>query len=419
MAQKSQNTPNIMQNQNIKSYTLDSQNIDQERLIGANQDNQQTQYKAIYQPLEIQSTEKGKENYDGNLIVDTNHDYSPDKLKAIDLLKVPPKKEILWGQAVATAATWGVSNFFYSFMSHSGFIANCLNFTGASCVSFVWKIVIFREQQALNGGDWVRSFKYTMLKSYCDQSGQIRGMLLAHSFIRLTLFFLNSYMIITTAYYAKLAQLNLGIISSIFSLAIVFNTIVGRLLFGEKLSLSKYIGIVIIIVGVVWIAMLKGKPKISNIDEYQPTDDELTYYRVMTILAALGVSVQNACRVTQNKLVYRKYELDPMVAYTETGLTMGVICGIITLFAYLNGQECITTYNMFWAFVASTVGMCCTLLCFNCVAKGLSGPSSAIFQTQSIFQIVLESVFLFKLPTIMQTFASIFTIGGVAVMLVF
>ena len=73
-------------------------------------------------------------------------------------------------------------------------------------------------------------------------------------------FFLNSFMLIETSYYAKLAQINLGIVSSIFSLAIVFNTLFSRILFDEKLSAPKYVGIIIIIIGVVWISLLKSKP---------------------------------------------------------------------------------------------------------------------------------------------------------------
>ena len=114
-------------------------------------------------------------------------------------------------------------------------------------------------------------------------------LMIMHTLIRLFLFFMNSFMIIMTAYYAKLAQINLGIISSIFSLAIVFNTVVGRFLFGEKLNISKYLGMVIIVIGVIWISLLKGKPTLVN--EHMPSEDELTYYKVMALISAFIVAL--------------------------------------------------------------------------------------------------------------------------------
>ena len=61
--------------------------------------------------------------------------------------------------------------------------------------------------------------------------------------------------------YGTKANMNIGILTSIFTLAAALNTVIGRVLFREKLSWSKIIGIIIVICGVVCISIAKGENK--------------------------------------------------------------------------------------------------------------------------------------------------------------
>ena len=55
--------------------------------------------------------------------------------------------------------------------------------------------------------------------------------------------------------------MNIGILTSIFTLTAALNTVIGRVLFKERLGWAKIIGIIIVILGVVWISIAKDENK--------------------------------------------------------------------------------------------------------------------------------------------------------------
>lgn len=59
------------------------------------------------------------------------------------------------------------------------------------------------------------------------------------------------------AHYCKLANVSFGVIASIFTTAAVLNTIVARVFFNQKLSFYKYLGISVIVSGVIWTSLIK------------------------------------------------------------------------------------------------------------------------------------------------------------------
>lgn len=63
--------------------------------------------------------------------------------------------------------------------------------------------------------------------------------------------------------------------------------------------------------------------------------------------------------------------------------------------------------------------MLTSLIGLNATVKGLSGPTSAILQTQSVVCTVLNSIFLGLIPTISQAFGSILALAGVAILMIF
>ena len=68
----------------------------------------------------------------------------------------------------------------------------------------------------------------------------------------------TTYMVIKTIQFGILANMNIGILTSIFTLAAAINTVIGRVLFNERLGQAKIIGIIIVILGVIWISIAKG-----------------------------------------------------------------------------------------------------------------------------------------------------------------
>jgi len=78
---------------------------------------------------------------------------------------------------------------------------------------------------------------------------------------------------IKSIYYAGLANLNFGIVSCCFIFSIIINVTCGLLFFDERINLIESVGIVIIVSGIVWISLSKGKrPELTT--EYSIDTDE-------------------------------------------------------------------------------------------------------------------------------------------------
>jgi drug/metabolite transporter (DMT)-like permease len=60
--------------------------------------------------------------------------------------------------------------------------------------------------------------------------------------------------------YAKKAQMNPGILYGVLSFVIVFNSIYSYFIFKEKITLKMSVGILVVILGVLWISIAKSSP---------------------------------------------------------------------------------------------------------------------------------------------------------------
>ena len=86
---------------------------------------------------------------------------------------------------------------------------------------------------------------------------------------------------------------------------------------------------------------------------------------------------------------------------------------------YFMGTPSYTWYNFWINFLASLARMICAFVSLNCMVKGLAGPTSAIIQTNSIVQIIMNALFLAMIPTLMQAAGALIAIGGVVILILF
>ena len=99
---------------------------------------------------------------------------------------------------------------------------------------------------------------------------------------------------IKSIYYAGLANLNFGIVSCCFIFSIIINVTCGFLFFQEKINWKESFGIVVIITGIVWISLSKGKRHDVLSSQSQSEDDTLQWYKFKSILLALSVGFFNS-----------------------------------------------------------------------------------------------------------------------------
>ena len=116
---------------------------------------------------------------------------------------------------------------------------------------------------------------------------------------------------IASIYHANLANLNFGIVSSCFIVSVVVNTTANRILFKDSITLKMGFGITVTLSGIIWVSLAKGqdaiKIKVAAGSDLEPTEDEIFYHKVMSIILALTVGVGNACSTIHSRLM-REWE---------------------------------------------------------------------------------------------------------------
>jgi drug/metabolite transporter (DMT)-like permease len=217
-----------------------------------------------------------------------------------------------------------------------------------------------------------------------------------HQMIRTANLSFYIWLTILIGNYASKANINQGIIYACVSSVIVFNIIMCYFLFNEKVTIKTYLGIVILVCGVVWISIAKNTPTEGtslNLDE-----EEVYYNRIMAIsLAVLSAFVQ-CLRPVQAKWIHRKLGYQVIDFTIDSGMITGIIYAVIWTFYYLAGHDGYTWGNCLSSFAASCFIMFWGIVGLNAQVKGLQAPATAIMQANSLFSTLLAVVFLGQIP---------------------
>ncbi len=176
------------------------------------------------------------------------------------------------------------------------------------------------------------------------------------------------------------------------------------------------IGSFIILTGVVWVSLAKGK--IIQSTDQSITESEALIYRLLSVLAALFAGFLNCMRTFQAKFIQRKTGYTPLDFSVDAGLLTGLCLFLLAAYFYfLSNDPTYTLYNLGVATASSSLLMFTSFIALNAMVKGLAGPTSAIINTNAIVQIVMNAVILGMVPTYSQVAGSLIAISGVAVMM--
>ena len=158
---------------------------------------------------------------------------------------------------------WAFANFFYSLLNGHDFPTTCLQFTGFFIITFgyrayeIWSLKDRRNKKAI--------INLFLKDFYSQETRKVNYQNIGHLILRALNFYSLSFFIIIASYYAGLAQVNFGIITSCLTISTVLNCILSFFFYGEKLNIKMVIGIILILVGIVWISLAEGKVlKVEN-----------------------------------------------------------------------------------------------------------------------------------------------------------
>ena len=141
-------------------------------------------------------------------------------------------------------------NYTLSYLSkEAGFYTIFYYSVGSTFISILYYVVKMRKQYKSNGTIWPDQ---NIIKQ-----GKIKCINLFRFMLICLTYFLAQVMICLTLYYAALAQVNSGLITTIWSLTPFFFALVEYKVFGTSLQINHYIGMILILICSVLLSLTK------------------------------------------------------------------------------------------------------------------------------------------------------------------
>jgi drug/metabolite transporter (DMT)-like permease len=195
--------------------------------------------------------------------------------------------------------------------------------------------------------------------------------------------------IIKGYYFASKAQLNNGIITTLFSLVCVFSAIFSYILFNEKLRINHIIGMVCTFSCVSFIAYpdeaspYKAKFILKNIEFHSDYATALLYGVFTPFLLALAIIF--------TKYWSRTFNYDSKTFTVDTLLIVALI--YMPFFVEYQQTKGYSMYQITFGVLAA-IANCVGTICLNyATTEGLAGPASAMIQCQGLIHVILSSYF--------------------------
>ena len=250
--------------------------------------------------------------------------------------------------------------------------------------------------------------------------------------------------------FALTAEINQGIITSIFGLVSFFSAVGAYIVFKEKLKRSYLIGMIFMIICVLCIALSSSnksiEPDKNNIDSilpdfvdgqnaplttipmntssYQNNTEFVILAIVFGILCPISfcmasLVVLTASRGPKLKPGAKFNKIDSTDLTVWNYVTTNIIFVLCSIIQFQVGSH---PFDPAEYFQISAGGFICALgvVVLNyALVIGYVGPVFAISTVQVIFQAVLDIIFLGQLPNIVQIIGSLFGIAGAITMTLF
>jgi multidrug transporter EmrE-like cation transporter len=165
----------------------------------------------------------------------------------------------------------------------------CLSWTGFIGTAIVYKAIFLAKDKRSKSTE-------VMKEHFLSQLGSKHNLI--HQVLRTANWFLYIWLTILIGQYARLACMNPGIIYACLSATIIFNSIWGFLVFGEKITIKMSIGILVVIASVFWISVARN----SNLD-YEitidgevVTEDQVLKNRILGVIVTIIASIVSSMR---------------------------------------------------------------------------------------------------------------------------
>jgi drug/metabolite transporter (DMT)-like permease len=216
--------------------------------------------------------------------------------------------------------------------------------------------------------------------------------------------------------------MNQGILTSLFTLGAVIVLVGSVILLKEKVRFCEYAGVVLVILGTIFISFTKKGEEISE-DPVGPSTVEITALVPkegpgLALFFAIVATICFGVRGLILKYMGIKLGIDGISASSIFLMTDGLIGGIVGLLITLGGGG-YASFPVSYIILGLVSGCLAGtgVLCLNIsIMDGLAGPAVAMANLSAVIQALLDWGFLGQQPSLFETLGLIVAIIGAIVM---
>ncbi|CAI2374271.1 unnamed protein product [Moneuplotes crassus] len=292
--------------------------------------------------------------------------------------------------ALLASIFFAVSSFFIGDISSSGVRARVFLGIGNAIGSIIYFIVDRKTNEADGQGD---SFGY-----FYDENGKLRRSVVLIVITDVILLILGGFAIVFAFEYCLYADLNQGILTTMFSFGSVFTLILAYFIFNEKTKVYHLIGVALLIACAALISLSGQRTK----DNFVIVEGELVEKSSKIVPISIGIlcSAYFTLRTLYLKQYNKKYNVRPVDFISLTTCIAGVILLVpailIILLEGVSLKFCL--YSVIGGVLQIFGGFCA----YYATTHGLAGPAAAITIIQVPIQTLLDVFLLNQIPVALE-----------------
>ena len=334
--------------------------------------------------------------------------------------------------SVIASLCFGVASFFLGDVSDKGIVGKFLMSFGFIIISVLYMLFCFISN-AYNGRRVWSFVDNDVVKPNRDGTstilyGAFLGMVCSGVFN-----FIGSWLVTVTFETSIYAGVNQGVMSSLFVLSALFCAIFAYILLNEKMDLSQYMGMVLMIVCAVLLSLSQDSDNIpveqpmvqpvapanSSVmaeltqEQVQNTEKQ-TMSAIIPVIAAIGSSLGFGVRS-----IATKYYVDKgynVYNFAMQALFVDGLIGSIGLIIQYETSDIITSDIFLKGLLSGLISGIGIVLINYSIAVGIAGPASAMANLAAVFQTILAYSILGQVLNAMQIIGLIVGLVGALVL---
>ena len=207
--------------------------------------------------------------------------------------------------------------------------------------------------------------------------------------------FIGTYFVTLTFQTAIFAGVNQGVVSTLFVLSAVFCAILAYFLFNEKMDVSQYFGMVLLIACAVLLSISQEEGSVQSILE----EDRIS--GIIPVMAAIASSLGFGVRSIIIKY-YAESGYDVYNFAMQSLFVDGLIGSLCPVYQYYTTVGIVTGDIIIPGILSGIIAGVGTFLINYAISVGIAGPASAMANLASVTQTLLDYFLLGQVLNLLQ-----------------